>query len=89
MERKQIYLSRKQIQPLTNLSQRKVENVSELIRQATDQFVAGQEKWGEKKGEYDAKFLQVFDKAFGMWSDRNPKEFEYARRDLDWSVWKN
>lgn len=84
MERKQVYISANLTERLERYAALHGRNASEVIRAALEDYLFEHEEWQKKD---DARFLAVLDQAFGMWKDRDPKEFEATRRSLDRPLW--
>jgi metal-responsive CopG/Arc/MetJ family transcriptional regulator len=75
MIRTQIYLTEKEKKALNDLSAASGKNQSELIREAIDEFVA---KTSRSRRE------AVFDRAAGIWKDRDDlPDFEELRKSWD------
>ena len=80
MERTQVYLSEKLKKRIKRYAMGINGNLSEVIRFGMERFLDEEEK---RKKKTDADFQKVMKSAFGMWKDRDPKEFEENRRSWD------
>ena len=83
MKRRQIYLTEKQEKELVKLSKITKENVSALICRAIDLWATQEMQRYRQRKTSDKAFLKALDNAFGIWADRDPKEFEETRRSAD------
>lgn len=80
MERKQVYLGPRQITSLDLLGDMTGDNMSEIIRQAIDDYAERQLNDRKKRKEHVRSVLK---RVAGIWKDRDPKEFEEIRRSAD------
>lgn len=80
MERTQLYLPKQLKRELHNIAVGQDSSLSELMRQAGQKLVEEHKKHKRNK---DKEFKRVLDRAFGIWKDRDPKEFEAIRRSAD------
>ena len=80
MERTQLYIPSNLKQRLHRFAAVKKINASEAMREALEEYLC---EWERTLLRSDEEFLQVLDRAFGMWKDRDPKEFEETHRSLD------
>ncbi|MCE2927622.1 MAG: hypothetical protein LW823_08280 [Rickettsiales bacterium] len=80
MERTQIYLPKQLKIELHTIAAVEQSNLSELLRQAGQKLV---EEHKKQKRSKDKEFKRALDRCFGIWKDRDPKEFEEIRRSAD------
>ena len=81
MKRTQIYITEDEAREVDRCAAREKTTSSEIIRRATDQYLAGQGAGGDWRDGLRA--------ARGMWADRDPAELEAlvkrdAERKFDW-----
>lgn len=80
MERTQVYIPKKLKQRLRAHALHSHRNVSDLLREGAERLLAEDEKKIKKSKKELKKALAA---AFGIWKDRDPKEFEEIRRNQD------
>jgi thioredoxin-like negative regulator of GroEL len=86
MERKQVYIPGNLVQRLNRYAAIKQLNASEVMRDALEEYLCEQERNLAFK---DDEFLQVLNRGFGMWKNRDPEEFQKTRRSLDRKLWED
>lgn len=80
MERTQVYLPAAMKAKINFLATMDDTNASAVIRAAVEDYAKRRLK--DKKKRQEA-FRKALDRCFGMWKDRDPKEFEAIRRSAD------
>ncbi len=80
MERTQVYLPKRLKKELHSLAEAEGSNLSAMLRLAGELLLKEKIHAGKKKKE---AFDTAVDRAFGIWKDRDPKEFEETRRSAD------